>query len=179
MLRTLPLLALAAAIALAQGPNPVNKDLLDLAADIAAGKNVNAKVTALRKKHDDLADVMRAYKPRNRGGIGFGPVAPADSIESKVFNLGKKALTPAALAKEKNDLLKLVELNRAMAKLTEAYAPPKPNAKGNGAAQWRKRIADINKGNDDLEAAIRRGDVGGVRKAAESINATCIGCHND
>lgn len=92
-------------------------DVREIADDLAKGKDVKKKVEALRKKEDDLTEIMRAYKPRAKGGIGYGPKASNDGIEKKILDLGRKALTKDALAKERADLGKMLHLNRAISRI--------------------------------------------------------------
>lgn len=173
MLRSLLLLALL--VAAARADDAVNKDLLDLAADLDAGKDVTAKLKALHKKHDDLTDIMKAYKPRKKGGLGHGPEKPADSLESAIFNLAKKPLTKDALAKQKDELLRLASLNRAVLELATTHEPPKwPQAK---KAKWREFSEDMRKATRDFADAVRKADPVRLKKAAEGMNAACINCH--
>src|SRR3954468_8119900 len=49
------------------------KDLLDLAKTLEGGKEDAAKIQQMKKKYEDLAPIMHAYKPSPKGGIGVGP----------------------------------------------------------------------------------------------------------
>ncbi|MGL4551194.1 MAG: hypothetical protein ACRC33_08400 [Gemmataceae bacterium] len=170
-----PLLLLAALCAAARADGPLNKDLLDLAADLDAGKDVTAKAAAFRKKHDDLADVMKAFKPRKNGGIGHGPPRPADGIEFAIYDLSKKAATEDLLATQKDALLRLAALNRAMSRLTALYEPGGLNPVKR--AEWRRQQAAMEKSSLDLASAVRKGDPGMLKRAAEGINSACVKCH--
>lgn len=154
------------------------KDILDLAKDLEGGKDVAAKVASIKKKYEDLNTLMHAYKPRGKGGIGVGPKGPGDGIELKIINLGKRALSKAALEKEKDDLVKAGYINLALAKITDAYAPAKPKG-GKGPKDWKKHVEDMEKGSKDLIEAAKKGDAPALKKAAANLNNSCNNCHTD
>src|SRR5262245_47196654 len=134
MRRSLLLLALIATVAGAQVIR--NQDLLDIAADLEAGKDVSKKAAAFAKKHDDLADVMQAFKPTKRGGIGVKAVPPpANGIEFRIYDLSKKPLTKDTLEKQKADLLRIAALTQAMSKVAPHYEPTSLAAAKR--AEWR------------------------------------------
>jgi hypothetical protein len=173
--RSLLLLALIATVAQAQAIR--NQELLDIAADLEAGKDVTKKVTAFAKKHDDLADVMQAFKPTKNGGIGVKAVpGPANGIEFKIYDLAKKPLPKELLEKQKKDLLLIASLTQAMSKLTPHYEPTSLAAAKR--AEWRKQQEAMGQAAADLAAAVRKGDPAAVRKAATGINAACVKCHD-
>src|SRR5438105_257242 len=66
------------------------KDVLALAKEVEAGKDITAKAAAaMRKKYEDLNTIAQVYKPRNKRGIGFGPT-PVMGIETKIRDLSKR-----------------------------------------------------------------------------------------
>jgi hypothetical protein len=175
MRHSLLLLVLLCAVAGAQAVR--NQELLDIAADLEAGKDVTKKVTAFVKKHDDFADVMQAFKPTKNGGIGTkAATPPADGIEFKIYDLARKPLAKELLEKQKKDLLKIAALTQAMSKLTPHYEPTSLSAMKR--AEWRKQQEAMGKAAADLAAAVRKGDPVAVRKAATGINGACIKCHD-
>ncbi|MGL4551193.1 MAG: hypothetical protein ACRC33_08395, partial [Gemmataceae bacterium] len=125
------------------------KDILDLAADLEAGKDVAEKVAAIKKKYEDLNTLMHSYKPSEKGGIGYGPKAKGDGIEIKLTSLAKRALSKTALDKEKKDLVKVGHINAALAKITDAYAPTKPKG-GKTPKDWKKYAEDMEKASKSL-----------------------------
>ncbi|MFQ3650657.1 MAG: cytochrome c [Gemmataceae bacterium] len=159
---------------------PVIKEILEIAADLEAGKDVVAKVKAFRKKHDDLDEVMHGYKPRMRGGVGVDPKADAksDGVEMKFNAIARRAMAPAALKKEKDLLLKAAYFNLAMAKLTKEYAPEKPKG-GKGAKEWNKLTDEMEKGTKDMLEALKKEDPAALKKAVTDINNACNTCHSD
>jgi hypothetical protein len=159
---------------------PIQKDLLEIAADLEAGKDVANKVKAFRKKHTDLDEVMHAYKPRMRGGVGVDPKSDpkSDGLELKFGNLSKRPLAPAALKKEKELLIKAAYVNLAMAKLTMEYPPEKPKG-GKGAKEWTKLTQEMEKGTKEMIEALKKDDPVALKKAATEVNNACNTCHSD
>lgn len=160
---------------------PIQKDLLEIAADLEAGKDVANKVKAFRKKHTDLDELMHAYKFRARGGVGVDPKADPknDGLETRITRLAtKNALAPAALKKEKDLLLKASYVNLAMAKLTMEYAPEKPKG-GKGAKEWTKLTQEMEKGTKEMIEALKKDDPAALKKAATEVNNACNTCHSD
>jgi len=178
-------LALVMGMALALGAaradddaKKAQKDLMDVVADIEAGKDVEAKVKAIKKKYEDLNSTMHVYKPREKGGFGYGPAGKGDGIELKILNLGKRALAAGALAKEKADLIKLGYINIGVAKIAHAYAPTKPKG-GKGAKEWKAFADDQEKASKDIIDAAKKGDAAALKKAASNLNNACNNCHSD
>jgi hypothetical protein len=151
-------------------------DVLDVVKDIEAGKDVTKKVDALRKKYEDLENIMKVFKPRDAGGVGIGPkVEKADGIEFKIINLGKEALPPAKLAKEKGELLKMAYLNVAMAKITHKFVGTKK------PALWKKYSQDMEKHSKELLEELKKAapNPGNIKKIAFNLSASCSKCHSD
>src|SRR5262245_15111516 len=63
------------------------KDILDLSQILGdpkkEAKAADAKVAAIKKKYEDLGTLMHIYKPKAKGGLGFGPLATS-GLESKI-----------------------------------------------------------------------------------------------
>mgnify|MGYP002778041848 CR=1 FL=1 len=159
---------------------PIQKDLLEIAADLEAGKDVAAKVKAFRKKHTDLDEVMHAYKPRGRGGVGVDSKAndKTDGLELKFNALAKRALAPAALKKEKELLIKAAYVNLAMAKITLEYPPERPK-NGKGAKEWTKLTQEMEKGTKEMIEALKKDDPAALKKAVTEVNNACNTCHSE
>jgi len=156
------------------------KDVLDLAKLVEQGKEseVAGKAATIKKSYEDLNTVMHVYKPSPKGGIGFGKPAAGDGIELKVIALGKRALPPATLKKEKDDLVKMAYINIAMAEVAAQYAPAKPKG-GKGAKEWKQYASDQKKASLELIKAAQAGDPAKVKAAANNINNACNNCHSD
>lgn len=162
------------------------KDVTQLAkmyAD-AKGKIDEAKVkaitAAIKKKYDDMGPLMSIYKPSDKKGVGFNPAkkGKGDGMEKRIIDLGKRAPTADILAKEKDLLVRMATYNLAMHAISRAYAPEKPKA-GKGAKEWNKYNDEMKEGTEAFLTAVRANNPGGVKKAAERINAACNDCHTD
>jgi len=179
-------LALVAALGLAvsnaaradEDAKKAQKDVLDLAADLEAGKSVGDKTKAIKKKYEDLNTLMHAYKPRDKGGVGFGPAGKGDGIEIKLNAMAKRALSQMALDKEKAELIKVGYINIALAKIADEYAPAKPKG-SKGPKDWKKHVEDMEKSSKSLIDAAKASDPVAVKKAATELNSSCNNCHSD
>ena len=89
------------AAARAQTGRGAAKDVLELAKQSEAGKDVVAQAKALKRRYARVNTVMGVYNPRSRGGIGFGPATKgrSDAIEQKLLNLAKTELSAETLKK--------------------------------------------------------------------------------
>jgi hypothetical protein len=154
------------------------KDILDLVTDLEAGKDISAKVAAIKKKYEDLNTLMHGYKPRERGGIGVGPKDKGDGIEIKLNALAKRALSKMAIGKEKDDLIKVGHINIALAKIADAYTPAKPKG-AKGPKDWKKYVEEMEKSSKSLIDAAKAGDPAALKKAATELNNSCNSCHSD
>ena len=134
--------------------------------------DVKGQVKAIQAKFPDLKNVMWVYKPRSKGGIGMKDGA---SIETDLAKLGsnnsKIKLTPKKIADIKDDLIKAGEISRAIAEITEHYAPKK------GADEWQKYTKEMKKGAVDLIAAAKGGNAASIKKAAGNLSGSCTDCH--
>ncbi len=155
------------------------KDIVDLAKDVESGKIDPKRAAAIRKKYEDLQDVMTVFKPRGKVGLGVGPVAEFDGIEIKLRNLRRGALSKAALDKESADLIKMAYVNLAAAEIVEHYAPAKKNKEGKSAKEWKQHTADWKKASKEFVDAVKKKNPAAVKKAAGSIDEACVSCHND
>jgi len=153
------------------------KDVLDVAKEIAGGGKVSkAKLEAIKKKYDELAPIMYAYKPRAKGGVGVGPMGKADGIEAKIIALGKKAPTKAQLEKEAEELVKVANINAAIAEITMLYTP-KASA-GKDPKDWKEYTELMAKSSAELAKAAKAGNPADVQKAANNLNNACNDCHS-
>jgi hypothetical protein len=176
-------LALALSLALNAGADEekgiaaARKDVLALAKEVAAGKDISKKVAALRKKYDDLEPLMWIYRPRGKGGIGFGPKSRTDGLEAKIRALCKRTLNPKALKKESAELLWMGYLNLTMAEIARAYAP-----QGRLAArkkEWDEHVDAMKKASAEFIKAVKTGNPRKVRAAADRLDNSCNNCHTE
>jgi hypothetical protein len=153
---------------------PYNADILNL----IEGKGSAADI---RKKADDLGDLMQAFKPRAKGGLGVGPTPDAikpDGIEQKFIAIGKskKGLAKPEVAAQGEALAKAAAVTKAIGDVTMLYADK--DGKKN-PTKWKQYVTEMQKGADDLTAAAKGGDGDGIKKAVGKINDACINCHSD
>jgi hypothetical protein len=144
-----------------------------------ADKDVAAKAVAIQKKGVDLNYMMAVYKIKEKGGLGYGgdKPDPKSGIEAKIIALQRTERGPSAtvLKKEKDDLIKLAQLNVAMAEIAKPHFPgPKG---GKNKKDWDKWLDDQKKAAKDLMAAVNKGDSKAVATAAKNLLATCTECH--
>jgi hypothetical protein len=121
---------------------------------------------------EGLKYVMRAYKPRAKGGIGVGP--KGESIELKVIALSKRV--SGEVAKQKDDLEKIASVSKAIAEVTHHYTPKVKKA-GKDPKDWTKYTEEMAKGSEELAKAAKSGNARDIKTAATNLNASCTNCH--
>jgi hypothetical protein len=169
-------LCLAAMLAGADEVSDARKEIVDLARDVEGGKDIAAKAAALPKKYDDLETAMTIYKPRSRGGLGFGPKA-SYGLELKIRDLNREALSQATLQKESAELIRMGYINLAMADIVKHY--PVRTKGGKGKKEWEQHLDDQKKAARELIAAVKARDPKALKKAADNLDSACVRCHND
>jgi hypothetical protein len=158
-----------ATVALAQGPAAAQQDILALAKDVAAGKDIAAKAALLPKKYEDLEDLMAIYKPRPKGGLGF---------EVKIRSLASgQALTPAQLQQEAKDLIQMAHVNTALAEITRHYFRKPRN--GKIQKDWDEYLSVMKKTSTDMIAAVKARDPRKLKETAANLDNACNKCHSD
>jgi cytochrome c556 len=154
------------------------KDVVELAKEVEGGKTDEAKAKAIRKKYDELDHLMYIFKPRDKGGLGFGPKGKGDGIELKIISLGKRALSDEDLKAQRAELIKMAYVTTAMSEVVQQYAPAKPKG-GKGAKEWKAHAAGMKKASQELIAAVKKGSPDAVKAAAGNLNGSCTSCHTD
>jgi cytochrome c556 len=144
---------------------------------IAEGKGSAADIAGKA----DLGEVMQAFKPRSKGGLGIGPTADAikpDGIEQKLIDLGKskKGLSKGDLAKQADALARAAEATKAIGEITILYADKEGKK---NPTKWKQLAGDMKKAADDLSAAAHKADADAIKKAVNKLNASCNDCHSD
>lgn len=156
------------------------KAVLKLAESMKSNKgDVKAQVAAIKKKFEELQPLMWVYKKRDKDGIGMGPGGSLD-IELTIGKLGnprsKSKLTPAKLVKLKADLIKVGEISKAVAEISDQYAEYYANK---DAPKWKDYTKEMKKAGEELIQAVKSGEVPKVKKAANNLSASCTNCHSD
>ncbi len=151
------------------------KEVLELARQAEAGKDIRKKAAALRPRFAGVRRAMNLYNPRDRGGIGFGPRGIA--LERKLIDLEEKPLDAQALKKESAELVRLAHINLVMAEITHGFAPEKPFL-GKGKKEWQRDVEAMKAGSRRLLEALAASSPKDVQAAAARINNACNNCHD-
>jgi len=122
---------------------------------------------------NEILPVMIAFKPEAKGGIMAG-----QGIELKVMALAKKTVPADQLAKEAADLIKMAQHTKAIGDIAHFYAPKENKPKMN-PKDWVKYNDDMKKYSLDLIEALKKPapDKDEVKKIANSLNSSCVNCH--
>jgi cytochrome c556 len=152
---------------------PYNADILKLIDGTGSPEEIAKKA--------DLGELMQAFKPRSKGGLGIGPTADTikpDGIEQKFIDLGKskKGLSKSDLAKQGDALVRAAEVTKAISDVTLLYADKEGKK---NPTKWKQFAGDMKKAAGDLSAAAKKSDSDGIKKAVNKINASCNDCHSD
>jgi len=140
-------------------------------------KALAAKAEAIRKKDVDLNQLMKVYKRRGKGGLGYGDKPdPKSGLEAKIIALQRTERGPSkeTLRKEKKDLIRLANVNVAMAEI----ARPHSDAYTNRKKEWDRWLDEQKAAAKDLIAAVEQEDGKAVAKAAKDLLAACTECHS-
>jgi hypothetical protein len=149
------------------------KDMNGSAAKSEAKAIADASRKAADGADEGLKYVMRAYKPRAKGGIGVG--AKGESIELKIIGLSKRALPAAEVGKQKGDLENIAAISKAISEVTHYYTPKKKP--GKDPKDWTMYTEEMTKGADELAKATKSGNSRAIKTAATNLNASCTNCH--
>ena len=163
------------ATARAQGGRGAEGEVLELAREAEAGKDVTKRAAALSKRFRDVHAAMRVYNPRSAGGLGLGP--RGEGIERRLVDLGEGTLSADALKKESGELVQVAHLTFILAEVTRGHAPAKPFL-GRGKKEWERDLEGVKAGSQALLQAVKAGEPRAVRTAAARINQACNNCHD-
>ena len=134
---------------------------------------------ALARKIEDLDDLMRSYKPRNKRGLGVGSkpsVVRPDGIEQKLYAIARDGIAPLQLAKEGEALTEAARMMAAIAEVTQ-YMWRGKDIGQQREARWIELATGVRDGARDLAAAAKKMDVMAVKAAAVKITNNCNNCH--
>jgi len=159
------------------------KEVLEVAKAVEKGKS-DKELAAMAKdikdnKNMELDSLMKVYKNKNKGGVGFGEKPTDDSgIELKITALQRSERGPSAatLKKEGKDIIKMAYLNIAMAEIAKPHFN-KP-MEGKNKKDWDKWLDDQKKAAKDLIEAVKKEDGKAVSKAAKEMLNACTECHS-
>lgn len=140
--------------------------------DMAGAKKL---ADAYAKKHTDLDEMMHAFKPAKKGGIGVEPTG--DGIEQVLIKIGRDAPTAANVAKGAAGYEQAGYDLAALALITEAFAPAKDSGKKTRKdwVEWSKQMGEQGL---KLAAAGKAKSAADLKTAASKANGTCNNCHS-
>jgi hypothetical protein len=151
------------------------KEVVELAREAEAGKDVAKKAAALKKRFASARAAMRLYNPRTQGGLGFGPREVG--IEAKLVELGDDGISAETLKKESADWKRVAGINLVMAEVIRGFAPDRPFL-GRGKKEWERDADAWKSATGDLLKAMESGSPKDVQAAAARINNACNNCHD-
>ena len=163
-----------------------DKDLAEtvkkIGATIGKGDATGATkaATTAAKKIEETSDLMHLYRPRSKGGLGWGSKAgtnPAtDGLEKKIEEL-KKAV-PATFFKDKANNEEAINWMGALVELTLAKTPAKDMSGGKTKKAWIDYTEKLRSANTEFAKAVAGAKADDVKKAAAKINTACVDCHS-
>ncbi len=149
---------------------------------IKAGKAADAKkIAEASAKHiEEVSDLMHLYRPRNKGGLGWGGKAGAnpatDGLEKKIQEFAKAV--PANVAGQTEANLEAAHWLAALSELTLAKTPAKDASGGKTKKAWIGFTEDMREGITAFTKAAEKKDGTAMAKAASKINSACVNCHS-
>jgi hypothetical protein len=148
---------------------PYNADILKLAGGKGSAEDIAKKA--------ELGDVMQAFKPRSKGGLGVGRTPDAikpDGIEQKLIALGK---SKKGVGKSEMDALaRAADATRAVAEITVLYADKEGKK---NSVKWKQLAGDMKISAEAMSDSARKADAASLKKAVDKLNASCNDCHSD
>jgi hypothetical protein len=144
-----------------------------IAAAIKSGDMDGAKKMAAATKKHDLENIMWAFKPKAKLGIGFGAGDKlTDGIEVKYREVARDG----AKAKEVPLFEQMGYITQAVALVAEARTPDKDKGKGT-VKGWQTAVKDMMSGGQDLVKASKAKGAAESKVAATKVNNACNACH--
>jgi hypothetical protein len=150
-------------------------------ADLVGQKDMvllKQQAEAVAKSIESLDEVMNLLRARTKGGLGVGDTPGAilpDGMEAKLVNISRRPLGQPQLAKESKALVRLAQVNAAIAQISEA----RTSVDGmKDAKSWQKWSADMRQSAIELAEAAEAMDAARVKVAAKKLNTSCTECHD-
>jgi hypothetical protein len=158
------------------------KEVLEVASAVEKGKS-DKDLAAMAKEIKDkkgleLDSLMKVYKLKVKGGLGFGPNPAANSgIEAKLQELQRlpKGPAPRVLKRGAKDLIKMAYVTQAMAEIARPHFH-KP-VEGKNKKDWDRWLDDQKQASTDLLNAVQKQNGPAVTQAAGRLLASCTECH--
>lgn len=153
-----------------------------IAAEVKKGNAAGAQKMSegAAKKFEEVSDLMHLYRPRSKGGMGWGSKAGAnpatDGLEKKIQEFAKGVSVTAAAQVESN--LEAAYWLAAMTELTRAKTPTMDKAGGRTKKAWIVLTDDNREAIAAFTKAAQAKNGAAMAKAANKINSTCVSCHS-
>jgi hypothetical protein len=146
--------------------------------DADATKKMAVKINGM-KELEDLPDLMHLFKPRNKGGMGWGSKAgtnPAtDGLEKKIQEYAKNVKANEATDPNNEEAGYWLS---AMAEIVRLRTPEKDMAGGKTKKAWNDFADATRAAADGFTKAAATKNAGAIKTAADKLNTTCLNCHS-
>lgn len=167
----------------AQGKKEVDVAVKEIADELKKGDKAKAKKLAdqAAKNLDEISDMMHLFRPRNKGGLGVGPMQLAnpakDGIEVMIRDLARDV--PGGIAKQAAALEAMGYYIAAMGELANAAVVKAPTGGGKKTKKaWTEMSEDMRVlGLAFAKASAAKG-AQEIKTAASKVNANCNKCHS-
>lgn len=146
--------------------------------DDAAAKKLAMKASSM-KEIEDNSDLMHLFKPRNKGGLGWGSQKssnPAtDGLEKKVQDYAKKvSATEAADPMNKEAAGYIIGLSY----IVKVRGWTGPMGGGKTKKAWDGYADDMMKESKAFAKAVAGKNANDIKAAADKLNNVCLNCHS-
>lgn len=157
---------------------PSAADIKKIAEMIKKGDMAGAKkaAAAYAKKNNDVDDLMTAFKPAKKKGLG---VADSDGqgIEQMLTKIGRDAPTAATAGKMAKGFEDMGYDIAAIGLITEALAPEKDSGKKTRKA-WVEWAGGMTEAGIKLAEAGKAKGTADIKTQASKVNNNCNSCHS-
>jgi hypothetical protein len=140
---------------------------------------IAAQAKAVLGDVQGLDEIMVLFRPRGRGGVGFGPAKGLDGIEyfltQHAFETPRKLITDA-LEKRTDDLVQLGLRAAAIAEVLGQYDAKKRFGDAK-IETWNKSVAALKAPGLELVQHARAKKAAEMLTALQKIHAACTSCH--
>jgi len=168
-----------------RGAANADKDLTDAINKVAEAikkgdKDGASKAADAAAKKFELEDIMHAFKPRKKEGLGVGgnpgAITP-DGIEAMILKLKRDVPAAAQVKKDAEALEKMAYQIAALGEITRAKAPEKDSGKKTKKdwVQWSSEQVESGVG---LAKAAKAQGAQEIKTAADKVNNSCNACHS-
>lgn len=137
--------------------------------DMATAKKLAA---AYAKKNSDVDELMTAFKPAKKGGLGVGD--SEQGIEQTLNKVGRDAPSAAMMAKMGDAYAQMGYDIAALALITAELGPDRDQGKKTKKAwqEWAEGMVDAGKAVASAKSAAD------LKTAASKVNNNCNSCHS-